>query len=67
LYSDGEVIRTPSPEHVGIPAGPLRMPPRSGAKSTIWEECTSDESNASPLLPRSRHPPQNRRKKSHQI
>jgi len=50
---DGEAIRVPSQEHVGIPAGPLRMPPRSSAKSTICEECTSDESNASPLLPSS--------------
>merc|ERR1711971_908346 len=28
LYPDGEYIRTPSPEHVGIPAGPLKMPMR---------------------------------------
>lgn len=32
-YPDAEVIRTPSPEHVGIPAGPVKMPPIRSWKS----------------------------------
>ena len=70
-YPDADYVRTPSPEHVGIPAGPLRMPIRnkhsvSGKNCPLREEYTSDESNASAGPPRSRHPPQNRRKKSTQ-
>ena len=65
-YPEAEIVRTPSPEHVGIPAGPLRMPIRnrnknSGTKNP--DEYTSDESTGPP---RNRHPPQNRRKKSTQ-
>merc|ERR1719220_269010 len=26
-YPNAEFIRTPSPEHTGIPAGPIKMPP----------------------------------------
>ena len=26
-YPNAEFIRTPSPEHSGIPAGPIKMPP----------------------------------------
>ncbi len=70
-YPDADYVRTPSPEHVGIPAGPLRMPIRnkhsiSGKNCPLREEYTSDESNASAGPPRNRHPPQNRRKKSTQ-
>ena len=61
-YPEADIVRTPSPEHVGIPAGPLRMPIRNKNP----DEYTSDESNASAGPPRNRHPPQNRRKKSTQ-
>ena len=50
-YPDAEVIRTPSPEHVGIPAGPVKMPPirtwKSAATSGSTVGYTSDESNTS--------------------
>ena len=52
-YPDAEFIRTPSPEHSGIPAGPVKMPPirswqsaaTSGQNSTVGY--TSDDSNVS--------------------
>ena len=39
-YPNAEFIRTPSPEHTGIPAGPVKMPPirswqSAAANSTI--------------------------------
>ena len=50
-YPNAEVIRTPSPEHVGIPAGPVKMPPiRSWKSAAITGNTvgyTSDESNTS--------------------
>ena len=50
-YPNAEVIRTPSPEHVGIPAGPVKMPPirswKSAATSGNTVGYTSDESNTS--------------------
>ena len=50
-YPNAEVIRTPSPEHVGIPAGPVKMPPirswKSAAISGNTVGYTSDESNTS--------------------
>jgi hypothetical protein len=72
-YPNADVIRTPSPEHVGIPAGPVKMPPiRSWQSSTssgnavsvgknLNNGYTSDDSNASVELVRRPHPP-NRRK-----
>ena len=62
-YPDADYVRTPSPEHVGIPAGPLRIPIR---KNSGVDEYTSDESNDASVANRNRprHPPQNRRKKS---
>ena len=69
-YPDADFVRTPSPEHVGIPAGPLRMPIRkknSGkTQSAGRDEYTSDESQGAAEPPRNRHPPQFRRKKSTQ-
>ena len=51
-YPNAEFIRTPSPEHTGIPAGPVKMPPirswqsaTSGTASAIGY--TSDDSTAS--------------------
>ena len=58
---NAEFIRTPSPEHTGIPAGPVKMPPirswQSGAAGTAAGNgnnltgtnvgYTSDDSNAS--------------------
>ena len=51
-YPNAEFIRTPSPEHTGIPAGPVKMPPirswqsaTSGNTSAIGY--TSDDSTAS--------------------
>ena len=61
-YPDADYVRSPSPEHVGIPAGPLRMPLRKKQSGT--EDYTSDESNEGGSRSRLRHPPQNRRKKS---
>ncbi len=64
-YPDADYVRTPSPEHVGIPAGPLRIPIRN--KQSGADEYTSDDSNEISFgasRSRSRHPPQNRRKKS---
>ena len=49
-YPDAEVIRTPSPEHVGIPAGPVKMPPIRTWKSATPGSAvgyTSDESSTS--------------------
>ena len=53
-YPDAEVIRTPSPEHVGIPAGPVKMPPirtwkssASGNGNQSAVGYTSDESSTS--------------------
>ena len=69
-YPEADFVRTPSPEHVGIPAGPLRMPIRnknSGkTQNTGRDEYTSDESQGTVEPPRNRHPPQFRRKKSTQ-
>ena len=61
-YPDADYVRSPSPEHVGIPAGPLRIPVRK--KQSGAEDYTSDESNEGGSRSRLRHPPQNRRKKS---
>ena len=60
-YPNAEFIRTPSPEHTGIPAGPIKMPPirswQSAANTTGNGNSsfannnnigyTSDDSNAS--------------------
>ena len=58
LYPDGEYIRTPSPEHVGIPAGPLKMPMRR-LEST--DGYTSEDSNGSFPPTSQRHPPPRRK------
>ncbi len=56
-YPDGEIIRTPSPEHLGIPAGPMKMMRRYSKRD---EEYTSDDSlMAAPSL---KVPPSLRRK-----
>lgn len=44
-YPDGEIIRTPSPEHSGIPARPVKMP-LGRVKVGEEQEYTSDESNS---------------------
>lgn len=46
-YPDAEFIRTPSPEHTGIPAGPVKMPPIRSWQSSKPAGYTSDDSNAS--------------------
>ena len=58
MYPDGEYIRTPSPEHVGIPAGPLKMPMRR-LEST--DGYTSEDSNGSFPPTSQRHPPARRK------
>lgn len=53
-YPEAEFIRTPSPEHTGIPAGPVKMPPirswQSNASIMAQNQVvgyTSDDSNSS--------------------
>lgn len=63
-YPNAEYIRTPSPEHVGIPAGPVKMPPsRSGGniQMTLEGGYTSDDSNVSLERQQRRHPPYRRK------
>ena len=52
-YPEGEVLRTPSPEHTGIPARMMKMPPMRRVMMTSHEGYTSDESvgNQSRKLP----------------
>ncbi|XP_059090088.1 uncharacterized protein LOC131885907 isoform X3 [Tigriopus californicus] len=57
-YPDGDFIRSPSPEHSGIPAVPVTMPMRSKD-----EEYTSDESYGS-LPPSRKHPPMRKKSKN---
>lgn len=57
-YPDGDIIRSPSPEHSGIPAVPVSMPLRSKD-----EEYTSDESYGS-LPPSRKHPPNRKKSKN---
>ena len=62
------VVRTQSPEHVGIPAGPIRIPPSKkgevpSSKPLSKFDYTSDDSNGdSEIVRLVRHPPSNRRK-----
>lgn len=62
-YPDAEVIRTPSPEHVGIPAGPVKMPPIRSWKSKSGSPVgyTSDDSCYSDYYYQEKPPPARRK------
>lgn len=64
-YPEGEFIRTPSPEHTGIPAVRVLPPPARGTKTQQPEEYTSDESTAHATRHHHRkYPPTRRRSKN---
>lgn len=51
-YPDAEVIRTPSPEHTGIPARPVKMPPiRSWQQQQQLQATLAGNSHAQQLPP----------------
>ena len=45
-YPNAEFIRTPSPEHTGIPAGPVKMPPIRSWQSAAANSTTGTGNNS---------------------